>query len=392
MRALILAGGSGIDCLPLSSVVPKTLFHLHGKFILEYVINGLVDAGIKSLVIVKGYLGDMIDEVAERYRETGIHVDIVDQGPVEGIEKVIMACEDLFDLNEPFILAYGDILVPKEFYHHLLDTYYHSAVDAAIAVILWGHVEQFGVATINDFGRIEKITPFSEELDQPDYVHAGASILPGNFFELLDQEKTIDKTIMRLIKENRKISAAIWDRDWVDIGNPWDLLKANENLFSNLEYSRIHKTATISPTAHMSGLVIIEENVIIDHNAEIIGPCFIGKNTYIGTNTLIRGITSIERDCKIGFSVEIKNSVIQPETKIGRLSFIGDSIIGKNAMIGSGITTMNILKEIKIIKGIKYHKLGAIIGPNANLGANVVIKPETIIKENEIVPPSSVIK
>jgi NDP-sugar pyrophosphorylase family protein len=176
------------------------------------------------------------------------------------------------------------------------------------------------------------------------------------------------------------------------------MLAANQSIFKNLEYAHIHKTAKISPSAHISGVALIEENVVIDHNAVIIGPCFIGRNSYIGTNSLIRGYSCIERDCLIGYSVEVKNSIVQPETKIGRLSFVGDTIIGENATLGSGVTTMNILEDddkkriSKLIKGRIYHKLGAVIGPNSTIGSNTVLSAGVVVTSEETIPSGSVVK
>ncbi len=192
--------------------------------------------------------------------------------------------------------------------------------------------------------------------------------------------------------------ASFWQDEWIDVGYAWDLLAANQDIFKNFEYAKIHKTAKISPSAHISGLVLIEKNVVIDHNAEIVGPCFIGENTYIGTNSLIRDHACIERNCIIGYSVEVKNSVIQPGTKIGRLSFVGDSVVGEKVNFGSGVTTMNVLENVKsqetprIIKGRIYKKLGAIIGPNSKIGSNVVMMPGVNVDADQVVSPGMVIR
>ncbi|MFW9778562.1 MAG: nucleotidyl transferase, partial [Candidatus Heimdallarchaeota archaeon] len=121
----------------------------------------------------------------------------------------------------------------------------------------------------------------------------------------------------------------------------------------------------------------------------------IGKNSYIGTNSLIREFSCIEQDCVIGFSTEIKNSVIQPGTKIGRLSFVGDSVVGEQTKLETGVTTMNFLEDIgqtkKVIKGRTYTKLGAIIGPKSRIGSNTVLLPTVNIDSNQIISPGSVI-
>ncbi|UCG90208.1 MAG: NTP transferase domain-containing protein [Candidatus Heimdallarchaeota archaeon] len=399
MKALVLAGGTGKEMLPLSKYRPKTMLTLHGKHLLEYVFVGLMETSIEEFIVVVGYLGDEVRSIVEEYRQKGIHIKIIDQGDRMGIEGAIISAGDQFSGKDPFLLAYGDILAPPMFYQHLMNSYINTAADGAIAVTLVGKALEFGIAAIDDRGFITKIlpeTPVNES--DANYIFAGASILPGEFFEILREERKLTDALARLLKEQRRICASVWQDEWVDVGYPWDMLAANKDVFKALEYSRIHKTAKISPSAHVSGLALIEENVIIDHNAEIVGPCFIGKNSYIGTNSLIRAYSCVERNCKIGYSVEVKNSVIQHGTKIGRLSFVGDSVVGENASLGSGVTTMNVLqneksqKTTKVIKGRVYHKLGAVIGPHSIIGSNSVMMPGVIVDPDQVIPPGTVIR
>ncbi|MHA1973570.1 MAG: sugar phosphate nucleotidyltransferase [Candidatus Hodarchaeales archaeon] len=400
MKALILAGGSGKEMLPLSAYCPKTLLSLHGKAILEYVIEGLIETGFKEFVIVVGHYGEKIEQMVKKYRKRDILIELVDQGDLRGIEGAIQAASGKFQFEGSFLLAYGDIIASSDFYRHLVNSQVNTAADGAIAVTLVGKSSEFGIASIDDHGFISKILPeVQEHEEEANYIFAGACILPNEFFEILHEEKRLTSALARMLKEQRRLCASVWQDEWIDIGYGWDLLEANRDIFGNIEYSRIHKTASISPSAHMSGLVFIEKNVVIDHNAEIVGPCFIGENTYIGTNSLIRDHACIEKNCKIGYSVEIKNSVIQPSTKIGRLSFIGDSVVGEEARIGAGVTTMNDLSTYsynktapRTIKGREFHKLGAIIGPKSEVGSNTVILPTVTISNNQVISPGSVLK
>ncbi len=399
MKALVLTGGSGKEMLPLSKYCPKTMLKIHGKHVIEYVLDGLIETGVDEFIVVTGHQGKKVQVVLDQYRSRGVNIQTVNQGERKGIEGAILSAQMHFGKDKPFLLAYGDIVAPSMFYHHLLNSYINTAADGAISVTLIGKSQEFGIANIDDRGFIKTISPDPSSGDNDtNYIFAGASILPGEFFEILSDEKKLTKALARLLKEQRRICASVWQDEWIDIGYGWDLLAANQDIFKGLDYARIHKSAKISPSAHISGLVLIEEGVTIDHNAEIVGPCFIGKNVYIGTNSLIRNYACIGENSNIGFSVEVKNSVILSNVKIGRLSFVGDSVIGENVIIGSGVTTMNVLRDDELqkssqeIKGRKYHKLGVIIGPNSVIGSNSVIKPYVIIDANQVIPDGTVVK
>ena len=123
------------------------------------------------------------------------------------------------------------------------------------------------------------------------------------------------------------------------------------------------------------------------------GPCSIGKNCYIGNNTLVRSYTSIGSDCSVGYGVELKNCVVFNKTRIGRLSFIGDSVLGENVDIGAGTMTVNRTvdwKPVQVKQGTKkiqteWVKLGAFIGDNVVIGAGNTIEPGTVVEPGKIV-------
>ena len=81
-------------------------------------------------------------------------------------------------------------------------------------------------------------------------------------------------------------------------------------------------------------------------------------------------------------------------SKIGRLSFVGDSVIGENVEIGPGTMTVNKYQQggtIKVKIGNNeidtlLTKIGSFIGDNSLIGATHTLLPGTIIAPNTIIP------
>ena len=96
----------------------------------------------------------------------------------------------------------------------------------------------------------------------------------------------------------------------------------------------------------------------------------IGSSCFIGPHVTIRDNSIIKNNCRIGNFVEIKKSYINDFTKIAHLSYIGDSIIGKNVNIGCGVVTCNYDGLNKHQTIIKDHSF---IGSNVNLIAPIII-------------------
>ncbi len=66
-RAVILAAGFGSRLVPITLNTPKPLILVHGKRIIDTLLDAIVDAGIKEIVIVRGYLKEQFDVLLTKY-------------------------------------------------------------------------------------------------------------------------------------------------------------------------------------------------------------------------------------------------------------------------------------------------------------------------------------
>ena len=54
MKAVILAAGKGTRMMELTNELPKPMLRVHGKPILEHILDGLLSAGIREIFMVTG--------------------------------------------------------------------------------------------------------------------------------------------------------------------------------------------------------------------------------------------------------------------------------------------------------------------------------------------------
>lgn len=66
-RAIFLAAGFGSRMVPITFNTPKPLVRVHGKRIIDYLLDAVVAAGIPEIVIVRGYLGEQFDQLKYKY-------------------------------------------------------------------------------------------------------------------------------------------------------------------------------------------------------------------------------------------------------------------------------------------------------------------------------------
>ena len=171
------------------------------------------------------------------------------------------------------------------------------------------------------------------------------------------------------------------DENSVIIRYPWDLLRINEIEVGALNHSEIE--GTVRENVSIDGNIVLGKNSVLLPGVYIEGNAVIGENCKIGPNCYIRGNTSVGSGCHIGQAVEIKNSILMDNVSAGHLSYVGDSIIGKNTNLGAGTITANFRhdgrnhrSEIngKLID-TNRRKLGCIIGNDVHTGIHTSIYP-----------------
>ncbi|MCL2842829.1 MAG: hypothetical protein FWE28_05095 [Oscillospiraceae bacterium] len=155
-----------------------------------------------------------------------------------------------------------------------------------------------------------------------------------------------------------------------------------------------HATCKGAPPA-LYGNYYIGEGTTIYNNVTIIGPVYIGKNVEIMPGAVIRPGTIIGDNCNVGQSSEVKNSVLFNGAKVASLAFVGDSVLGKSARIGSGVVTANrkfdqsnaTIKLNGAAHDLGTDFFGCIVGDSSRLGANSVTQPGTHIGPNTWIFP-----
>lgn len=66
-RAVFLAAGFGSRMVPITLNTPKPLVRVHGKRIIETLIDAVIAAGIEEIYIVHGYLGEQFELLRKKY-------------------------------------------------------------------------------------------------------------------------------------------------------------------------------------------------------------------------------------------------------------------------------------------------------------------------------------
>ncbi|MEW6053943.1 MAG: bifunctional UDP-N-acetylglucosamine diphosphorylase/glucosamine-1-phosphate N-acetyltransferase GlmU [Nitrospirota bacterium] len=103
--------------------------------------------------------------------------------------------------------------------------------------------------------------------------------------------------------------------------------------------TRIGKNCTIFPNVRILDSIVEEGATIKD--STLIEGSVVKKGASVGPFAHIRPGSEIGEGARIGNFVEVKKSVIGPNTKASHLAYLGDAKIGRNVNIGAGTITCN---------------------------------------------------
>ena len=122
MKAVILCAGFGKRLRPYTDTYQKTMIPVHGKPLLEYIINGIIYAGIKDLIFVVGYRKEQIINYFQDGSKWNINIEYIEQENLNGTGGAVLLCENSIK-DKHFFLTWGDILVPFKIYRDIYETF-----------------------------------------------------------------------------------------------------------------------------------------------------------------------------------------------------------------------------------------------------------------------------
>ena len=238
-KVIIAAAGKGTRMLHLTKNKPKQLINAYDKPFLVYLLDNLLKAGYKELVLVVGYKKKKIKEFLSKEKYS---VRVVDQFEVLGKEKYGTACalECVKDFikDENFIMVYGDHLFSaRDFEAFNIDDKYNY-----MACLKHEHPEKYGVLDVeNGFLKnvVEKPKKYIGNL-----INIGLYKFTPEIFEKLKKVKLSKRgeyeltDAINFLAEDKKMKVREIHDYWLDFSNPADIIMVsnflkNENSKNN---------------------------------------------------------------------------------------------------------------------------------------------------------------
>src|SRR5215475_6529227 len=78
-KAVLLAAGRGTRMRELTADLPKPMIEVRGKPVLQHIVEGLRDAGVRRLIIIVGYHGDAVQNFFGDGQRHNVDIEYVTQ-------------------------------------------------------------------------------------------------------------------------------------------------------------------------------------------------------------------------------------------------------------------------------------------------------------------------
>lgn len=233
--AVVLAAGRGKRMGTATASKPKSLLEVAGKPLIEHILGGLAQAGIRRLIVVTGHLGEQIESrLGDGARFGFDEIVYRRQLRLEGTARALLLAEPAVG-DERFLLSWGDILVAPGFYAEFVDRFEASPCVAQLAV---NEVEDpwRGAAVYVDADwRVEKVEekpPLGSATTR--WNNAGILALSPLIFDYARRlgpsergEFELPQAIARMVADGLHLRAYPIRGFWSDVGTPDDLQRAD---------------------------------------------------------------------------------------------------------------------------------------------------------------------
>lgn len=273
-KAILPVAGFGTRFLPATKAQPKEMLPVLNKPAVQYVVESIVEAGIEEIIFVTGRgkraIEDHFDisyELEDALAEKNKHDILAELKKIRALAKfsyvrqplqlgdghAVLQAAHLVG-NEPVAVIFGDTMYDSKtpIIKQLMDTYekYGDPI-IGLTEIAYEEVHKFGVydgiklddSTIEIKTLVEK--PKNDEAPALT-VAPGAYIITPEVFKVLSEIERGNSGEIRLIdafeimiKKGRPLYGKILEGQWLDTGDPFNLLKVS--IYLGLKHPEIGK-------------------------------------------------------------------------------------------------------------------------------------------------------
>ncbi len=327
VTAVILAGGKGTRLRPLTLHTPKPIVPILDRPFLTSQIELLRRAGISEIVLSLSYQPRRIENLFGDGSKLGVKIHYTVEHEPLGTAGAVKNAESF--LSNRTVVFNGDVLSDVDLPAVLA---FHERTGAKATIVLTPveNPSAYGLVEVEPDGHVERF------LEKPGYdeitcntINAGVYILEPETLDLIPRGKSYSFErgfFLTLLREKVPFYAYIHRGYWIDIGTPEKYLRAHQDILRGaLELEGFNQNP---------GGTYVHPEALLDKDAKIAGPAFIGKGATVKAGAHIDPFAVVGENCRIEQGATIGNSVLWPNVRVGSEARVRGALVGRNTHIG----------------------------------------------------------
>ncbi|MFR3528998.1 MAG: sugar nucleotidyltransferase [Lachnospiraceae bacterium] len=264
MLGIILAGGEGKRCYPITLATSKHLLPLYDKPIIYYSLSLLIESNIKDIIIIttprdvrnfKKLLGN-----GSRF---GIKLRYIVQDIPLGTAHAVMLVKELIGL-EGCVLVYGDNYIDSCVVKNYLKENQHIS-GATIFAYKVSNPENYGVIELSSEGKVISIEE-KPKVPKSDYAMIGLLCLDQSVFDKIEKISLSERReyeitdVLKIYLNIGKLTVVRLEESavWSDLGNPQNLTEISYKIMLD-ERKTGKKVGCLEEIALDKGLITTTE-------------------------------------------------------------------------------------------------------------------------------------
>jgi len=315
VQGIILAAGKGSRLQHITLTRSKAMLPILGKPMVERVMLDMVANGVEDFILVVSPDDRTITHYFRRESDIKAEVRFVYQPQRVGMANALACAAPL--ITDDFILSACDNIVSAEHVGRMIDAWQWPSKPNALLTLMPVEPDRIG-----QVGIVEMDGPWIKRiLEKPRLEEAPSNIssLPLYCFSqrILDYlpevprsprgEYELQDAIQMLIERDGRVGSVTCKRR-LTLTNAADLLAINRHYLMRTDRPQLAPQTV--------GL-----------NTQLVTPLRIESGTVIGANSVIGPNVYIERDCRIGDGVTIRNAVVLRETVVPNGVTLVDQVV-----------------------------------------------------------------
>ncbi len=218
--ALILAGGRNNEAKSVTKV-PKVMIPVHGKPILEHLIELFRKNGITNIILSIGYKGKLIKEYFGSGKKFGVNINYIEEEHPLGTAGPLRLARPF--LTETFIMCNGDELKDID----IKDMFnYHKENKALITIALTtvDNPATYGIAVMNGNRVLDFIEKPSKAQMVSNLINAGLYIMEPEVIDYVpDGFSRLENDVFPKLCKEDQVLGYPFSGQWFDITTPQSL-------------------------------------------------------------------------------------------------------------------------------------------------------------------------